>query len=82
MLNYDKKQISGANLIKTQYHWLSKDEFCSGATFVPRVGGSHEDDGWIISFVHDEKTNTSQASVVYFIYINDPICPSSIQGNQ
>jgi carotenoid cleavage dioxygenase-like enzyme len=45
-----------------QYHWLGKHEFCSGASFLPRVGGSHEDDGWIISFVHDEKANTSQAS--------------------
>jgi carotenoid cleavage dioxygenase-like enzyme len=35
----------------------------SGAAFVPRVGGSSEDVGWIISFVHNEKTNTSQASL-------------------
>jgi carotenoid cleavage dioxygenase-like enzyme len=51
-----------------QYHWLGKHEFCSGASFVPRVGGSHEDDGWIISFVHDEKANTSQASFLCWIY--------------
>jgi hypothetical protein len=56
------KQIPGASLVKTQYHWLGKHEFCSGASFVPRAGGSHEDDGWVVSFVHDEETNTSQAS--------------------
>jgi carotenoid cleavage dioxygenase len=47
-----------------QYHWLGKDQFCSGAAFVPRVGGSHEDDGWIISFIHNEKNNTSQAGFI------------------
>jgi carotenoid cleavage dioxygenase-like enzyme len=45
-----------------EIHRLGEDQFCSGASFVPRVGGPHEDDGWIISFVHDERTNTSQAS--------------------
>uniref|UniRef100_A0A0D9XCG3 Uncharacterized protein n=1 Tax=Leersia perrieri TaxID=77586 RepID=A0A0D9XCG3_9ORYZ len=55
------------DLIKTEYHWLGKDEFCSGAAFVPRPGGSHEDDGWIISFVHNEGSNKSQASICYYI---------------
>lgn len=55
-------QTSAEDLIKMEIHRLSEDEFCSGASFVPRVGGSHEDDGWIISFVHNERTNTSQAS--------------------
>jgi len=57
-------EISGASPIKMQYHWLGKHKFCSGASFVPRVGGSHENDGWIISFVHDEKANTSQVHIV------------------
>ncbi|KAJ1289263.1 hypothetical protein BS78_02G150900 [Paspalum vaginatum] len=57
-------ETSGASLIKIQYHWLGKDEFCSGAVFVPRVGGSHEDHGWIISFVHNEKTNISQVHII------------------
>ncbi|RCV11293.1 hypothetical protein SETIT_2G174500v2 [Setaria italica] len=57
-------EIAGSSLIKMHYHWLGKDQFCSGAAFVPRVGGSHEDDGWIISFVHNEKTNTSQVHII------------------
>ncbi|CAL5088922.1 unnamed protein product [Urochloa decumbens] len=57
-------EIPGSSLIRMQYHWLGKDQFCSGAAFVPRVGGSHEDDGWIISFVHNEKTNTSQVHII------------------
>ncbi|KAI4990995.1 hypothetical protein ZWY2020_039366 [Hordeum vulgare] len=52
------------DLIKMEIHRLSEDEFCSGASFVPRVGGSHEDDGWIISFVHNERTNTSQVHII------------------
>jgi carotenoid cleavage dioxygenase-like enzyme len=57
-----------------QYHWLGKDQFCSGAAFVPRVGGSHEDDGWIISFIHNEKNNTSQASFYcLYTHINLPV---------
>lgn len=66
-------QTSATNLIKTEYHWLGKDQFCSGAAFVPRVGGSNEDDGWIVSFVHDERTNTSQASFHYTILHTTPI---------
>lgn len=52
------------DLIKTEYHGFGEDQFFSGAAFVPRVGGSHEDDGWIISFVHDERSNTSQVHII------------------
>ena len=68
-----KQQISGSSFIRMQYHWLGKDQFCSGAAFVPRVGGSHEDDGWIISFIHNEKNNTSQASFNCPIHLNLPV---------
>ncbi|KAK3133094.1 hypothetical protein QOZ80_6AG0532090 [Eleusine coracana subsp. coracana] len=57
-------EISGSDPIKLQHHWLGKNMFCSGAAFVPRTGGSSEDDGWIISFVHNEKTNTSQVYII------------------
>ncbi|CAN6217312.1 unnamed protein product [Urochloa humidicola] len=57
-------EISGLSHRRMQYHWLGKDQFCSGAAFVPRVGGSREDDGWIISFVHNEETNTSQVHII------------------
>ncbi|XP_066159724.1 carotenoid 9,10(9',10')-cleavage dioxygenase 1 isoform X2 [Oryza sativa Japonica Group] len=45
-------------------HLQDNNKFCSGATFVPKVNGANEDDGWIISFVHDEEINTSQAHVI------------------
>jgi carotenoid cleavage dioxygenase-like enzyme len=65
-------ETPGSSFIRMQYHWLGKDQFCSGAAFVPRVGGSHEDDGWIISFIHNEKNNTSQAGFYCFLHINLP----------
>jgi len=33
---------------------------------VPKKGGQEEDDGWILSFVHDEDSNTSQVSLNSF----------------
>ncbi|KAK1630172.1 hypothetical protein QYE76_004487 [Lolium multiflorum] len=57
-------ETSAKDLVKMEIHRLGEDRFCSGASFVPRVGGTHEDDGWIISFVHDEKTNTSQVHII------------------
>ncbi|KAM0864598.1 hypothetical protein ACQ4PT_043824 [Festuca glaucescens] len=58
------KKRSAEDLIKMEIHQLDEDQFCSGASFVPRVGGPHEDDGWIISFVHNERTNTSQVNII------------------
>ncbi|OMO91085.1 Carotenoid oxygenase [Corchorus olitorius] len=51
-------------LIKEEYHMLEENTFCTGATFVPKEGGSEEDDGWIITFVHNEDTNTSQVLII------------------
>jgi len=39
-----------------------KNTFCSGASFVPKPGGIDEDDGWIITFTHNENENISQVS--------------------
>ncbi|GMN39973.1 hypothetical protein TIFTF001_009195 [Ficus carica] len=36
----------------------------SSAAFVPKEGGLEEDDGWIVTFVHNEDTNTSQVLVI------------------
>ncbi|XP_052164052.1 carotenoid 9,10(9',10')-cleavage dioxygenase 1-like isoform X3 [Oryza glaberrima] len=52
------------DLINVEYHHLGRNKFCSGATFVPKVNGANEDDGWIISFVHDEEINNSQAHII------------------
>lgn len=59
-----KRKESGQVQINVEYHHLGRNQFCSGATFVPNVNAVHEDDGWIISFVHDEGTNISQAHII------------------
>nr|GMN69173.1 hypothetical protein TIFTF001_038222 [Ficus carica] len=51
-------------VIKVEYHMFEKNTFCSGASFVPKNGGLEEDDGWIVTFVHNEDTNTSQIFVI------------------
>ena len=41
---------------------FEKKTYCSGAAFVPKqfVISLEEDDGWIVTFVHNEDTNISQ----------------------
>ncbi|KAK2970507.1 hypothetical protein RJ640_012250 [Escallonia rubra] len=51
-------------LIKIEYHRFPENTFCTGAAFVSKFGGVDEDDGWIISFVHNEDTNVSQVYIV------------------
>ncbi|KAJ0986089.1 hypothetical protein J5N97_004445 [Dioscorea zingiberensis] len=58
-------KISGRQqMIKVEHHQLGANQFCTGSAFVPRPCGSEEDDGWIISYVHNEKTNISQVHII------------------
>lgn len=41
---------------------FERKTYCSGAAFVGKGGGAEEDDGWIITFVHQEDTNICQVS--------------------
>ncbi|KAL9400184.1 hypothetical protein Peur_009145 [Populus x canadensis] len=50
--------------IKVEYHEFEGNTFCTGSAFVPKEGGREEDDGWIITFVHDEDTNTSKVYII------------------
>nr|XP_019066509.1 carotenoid 9,10(9',10')-cleavage dioxygenase 1-like [Solanum lycopersicum] len=52
------------DLIKVEYHIFPKNTFCSGATFVPKLDGVDEDDGWIVAFTHNENTNQSQVYII------------------
>lgn len=48
-----------------EYHMFEKNTFCTGAAFVPNKGGLQEDDMvWIVTFVHNEETNTSQVILI------------------
>ncbi|OMO61912.1 Carotenoid oxygenase [Corchorus capsularis] len=57
-----EKQVEG--LVKVEYHMFEDNTFCTGAAFVPKEGGADEDDGWLITFVHNEYTNISQALII------------------
>jgi carotenoid cleavage dioxygenase-like enzyme len=47
-------------VMKVEYHMFGEKTFCTGAAFVSKEGGFQEDDGWIITFVHNEDTDISQ----------------------
>ncbi|XP_039042057.1 carotenoid 9,10(9',10')-cleavage dioxygenase-like [Hibiscus syriacus] len=51
-------------LIQVEHHMFERNTFCSGAAFVPKDKGVEEDDGWVITFVHNEDTNTSQVLII------------------
>ncbi|CAI0408461.1 unnamed protein product [Linum tenue] len=58
-------------MIKVEYHEFEKNTFCTGAAFVPKMataGSSsscgEEDDGWVITFVHNEDTDTSMVYII------------------
>ncbi|THF97140.1 hypothetical protein TEA_013386 [Camellia sinensis var. sinensis] len=52
------------NPIKMEHHKFAKNNFCTGSAYVSKPGGSEEDDGWIVAYVHDEDTDTSHVIVV------------------
>jgi carotenoid cleavage dioxygenase-like enzyme len=58
----DARYNCSEELIKVEYHMFEKNTFCTGAAFVLKEGGFEEDDGWIITFVHNEDTNISQVT--------------------
>ncbi|KAF6164196.1 hypothetical protein GIB67_010166 [Kingdonia uniflora] len=60
----EDKHSEFEELVKVEYHKLDESTFCSGAVFVPKNGSREEDDGWIVSFVHNEETNTSQVHII------------------
>ncbi|XP_056167092.1 carotenoid 9,10(9',10')-cleavage dioxygenase 1-like isoform X2 [Syzygium oleosum] len=58
------KEDQFEDAIKLEYHEFGENIFCTGAAFVPKENGFEEDDGWIITFVHNESTNTSQVNLI------------------
>ncbi|KAL0288586.1 UNVERIFIED_CONTAM: Carotenoid 9,10(9',10')-cleavage dioxygenase 1 [Sesamum angustifolium] len=49
---------------KIEYHMFPENTFCTGASFVPKQGAADEDDGWLITFVHNEDANVSEVYIV------------------
>ncbi|KAK1313602.1 Carotenoid 9,10(9',10')-cleavage dioxygenase 1 [Acorus calamus] len=60
----DKQNGSEEEMINVKYHKIGEKQFCTGATFVARNGGLEEDDGWLVTFVHNEETNVSQVHII------------------
>lgn len=52
--------------MRFEYHNFPKNTYCTGSTFLPKVGGTEEDDGFIITYIHKEDDNISQ------VYSNQP----------
>ncbi|XP_024986932.1 carotenoid 9,10(9',10')-cleavage dioxygenase 1-like [Cynara cardunculus var. scolymus] len=50
--------------VEMEYHKFPENTFCSGAAFVPKPGGLEEDDGWVITFIHNEHLNVSQVLII------------------
>ncbi|KAI9106966.1 hypothetical protein K1719_022494 [Acacia pycnantha] len=50
--------------MRVEYHMFEKNVYCTGAAFVPKDGGLEEDDGWVITFVHNEDTDMSQVRII------------------
>jgi carotenoid cleavage dioxygenase-like enzyme len=49
---------------KSQTHEFGKGRYGGEAVFAPRPSATHEDDGWLITFVYDESSHTSELVVV------------------
>ncbi|HYX17831.1 MAG TPA: carotenoid oxygenase family protein [Nostoc sp.] len=49
---------------KSQTHEFGKGRYSGEAVFAPRPGATAEDDGWLMTFVHDEGSDTSELVVV------------------
>jgi carotenoid cleavage dioxygenase len=54
---------------------LGPGRYGSEAPFAPRIGGTAEDDGYLVSFVTDENTGTSECVLLDARRIQDgPVC--------
>jgi carotenoid cleavage dioxygenase len=54
---------------------LGEGRYASEAPFAPRVGGTAEDDGWLVSFVTDENRGTSECILIDAQRLEDgPVC--------
>ncbi|MBD2438356.1 carotenoid oxygenase family protein [Nostoc sp. FACHB-110] len=56
---------------KSQIHEFGKGRYGGESVFVPSPSATAEDDGWLMTFVHDETANTSELLVVNAQNITD-----------
>ena len=58
--NVPVKKQEIEQFISVEFHALQERQFYSGVQFVAKKNGRDEDDGWVITYVHDEGANISQ----------------------
>ncbi|RLM55043.1 hypothetical protein C2845_PM10G03550, partial [Panicum miliaceum] len=63
-LHFDMPNKENKQFISAEYHTLQEKQFCSGVQFVAKENGNDEDDGWVVTYVHDEGTNISQVYII------------------
>ncbi|CAL5046174.1 unnamed protein product [Urochloa decumbens] len=63
-LHFDMPDKGNKQFISVEYHALKEKQFCSGVQFVAKENGIDEDDGWVVTYVHDEETNISQVYII------------------
>ncbi|KAF8689841.1 hypothetical protein HU200_041472 [Digitaria exilis] len=63
-LHFDEPDKENKQIISVEYHALQDRQFCSGVQFVAKKNGIDEDDGWVVTYVHDEGTNISQVHII------------------
>jgi carotenoid cleavage dioxygenase len=60
---------------KTSEYSLGQGRFASEAPFAPRIGAIEEDDGYLVSFVTDENSGTSECILLDARHLEDgPVC--------
>ncbi|KAK1267644.1 Carotenoid 9,10(9',10')-cleavage dioxygenase 1 [Acorus gramineus] len=61
---FDEQDEENKEIDKVECHALEDNHFCSGVQFVERPGATDEDDGWVVCYIHDEKSNVSKVYIV------------------
>jgi carotenoid cleavage dioxygenase-like enzyme len=56
----------------TRTHWFGRGRWGSEAPFAPRDGSTREDDGYVVSFVHDENAAASEVVILDGAHIEAP----------
>ncbi|KAL0394082.1 UNVERIFIED_CONTAM: Carotenoid 9,10(9',10')-cleavage dioxygenase 1 [Sesamum latifolium] len=59
-----KNKFAYTQVVDSAASSAAENSFCTGASFVAKQGAADEDDGWLITFVHNEDTNTSEVYIV------------------
>lgn len=57
---------------KSQTHYFGSGRYGGEAVFVPKPGANAEDDGWLITFVHDEEEQTSSLYIANAAEFTEP----------